>query len=187
MTVVTGTSGVKALRRINGCWLSPGDCQRPRLTRSGTVARVRASYSFRSSASVPFPIERVHPVLIDLAHYPQWWPQIRAVGKLGEDDALVVCRLTLPYSLTLVMHAERRDLTHLETTLSGDLEGVVRWYLTDLGAATRMDFEQDVRVAGRFLRLASVVGRPLLAWNHERMMRGCVAGLQAHLGAMGEG
>jgi hypothetical protein len=139
-------------------------------------------YSFRVSWTVPFACERVHAVLVDLERYPEWWPQVRAVVKLGEDDALVVARSVLPYSLNLVLHAERRDPTHLETTLTGDLEGVVRWYLTDLGAETRMDFEQDVQVAGRLLRLASRAGRPLLRWNHERMMKGCLDGLNDRLG-----
>ena len=139
-------------------------------------------YSFRRSWTVPFPIGRVHALLVDLERYPEWWPQVRAVAKLGEDDALVVCRSVLPYSLNLVLHAERRDPTHLETSLTGDLEGVVRWYLTDLGRQTRMDFEQDVHVTGRLLRVASRAGRPLLRWNHERMMRGCLAGLRTRLG-----
>jgi hypothetical protein len=139
-------------------------------------------YSFRVSWIVPFPLERVHAVLVDLERYPEWWPQVRAVVKLGEDDALVVCRSALPYSLNLVLHAERRDPAHLETTLTGDLEGAVRWYLTELGPETRMDFEQDVQVTGRFLRLASRAGRPLLRWNHGRMMRGCQAGLRDRLG-----
>ena len=144
-------------------------------------------YSFRRSWTVPFPIGRVHALLVDLERYPEWWPQVRAVAKLGEDDALVVCRSVLPYSLDLVLHAERRELTHLETSLTGDLEGVVRWYLTDLGPSdsgpqTRMDFEQDVHVTGRFLRLASRAARPVMVWNHERMMRGCLDGLHARLG-----
>lgn len=75
----------------------------------------------------------------------------------------MVARFVLPYSLNLVLHAERRDPTHLETSLTGALEGVVRWYLTDLGSGTRMDFEQDVQLTGRLLRLASRAGRPLLA------------------------
>jgi Polyketide cyclase / dehydrase and lipid transport len=139
-------------------------------------------YSFRVSWTVPFPRELVHALLVDLERYPEWWPQVRAVVRLGEDDALVVVRSALPYSLDLVLHAERRDPTHLETSLTGDLEGVVRWYLTDLGSETRMDFEQGVQVTGRFLRLASRAGRPLLSWNHERMMRGCLAGLRDRLG-----
>jgi hypothetical protein len=119
-------------------------------------------------------------LLVDLERYPEWWPQVRAVAKLGEDDALVVCRSVLPYSLDLVLHAEHRDLTHLETTETCDLEGVVRWYLTDLGPQTRMDFEQDVKVTGPFLRLACRA-RPLMVWNHERMMQGCLAGLHDRL------
>ena len=140
-------------------------------------------YSFRVSWTVPFACERVHDVLVDLERYPEWWPQVRAVAKLGEDDALVVARSVLPYSLDLVLHAERRDPHHLETSLTGDLQGVVRWYLTDLGSGTRMDFEQDVQVTGRFLTLASRAARPVMVWNHERMMRGCLTGLRAKLGA----
>jgi hypothetical protein len=148
---------------------------------------VSPPYSFRVSWTVPFPLERVHAVLVDLERYPEWWPQVRAVASLGEDDALVVARSVLPYSLELVLHAVRRDPTHLETTLTGDLEGVVRWNLTDLGPSeigpqTRMDFEQEVQVTGRLLRVASRAGRPLLRWNHERMMRGCLAGLHDRLG-----
>jgi Polyketide cyclase / dehydrase and lipid transport len=147
---------------------------------------VSPPYSFRVSWTVPFPLERVHAVLVDLERYPEWWPQVRAVASLGEDDALVVARSVLPYSLELVLHAVRRDPTHLETTLTGDLEGVVRWNLTDLGPSeigpqTRMDFEQEVQVTGRLLRVASRAGRPLLRWNHERMMRGCEQGLRRRL------
>ena len=139
-------------------------------------------YSFRRSWTVPFPLGRVHALLVDLERYPEWWPQVRAVAKLGEDDALVVCRSALPYSLDLVLHADRREPTHLETSLTGDLEGVVRWYLADLGPETRMDFEQDGHVTGRLLGLASGAARPLMEWNHERMMRGCLAGLRDRLG-----
>jgi hypothetical protein len=139
------------------------------------------AYSFRGSWTVPFPLESVRALLLDLERYPEWWPQVVAVAKLTEDDAMVVCRSALPYSLDLVLHAERRDPTHLETSLTGDLEGVVGWYLADLGPETRMDFQQDVHVTGRLLRLASGIARPLLTWNHRRMMRGCLDGLHARL------
>jgi hypothetical protein len=139
-------------------------------------------YSFRGSWTVPYPLQRVHALLVDLERYPEWWPQVVAVASLGEDDAMVVCRSALPYTLDLHLHAERRDPTHLEISLSGDLSGAARWYLADLGPETRMDFEQDVEVNDPFLRFASGAARPLLAWNHQRMMRGCVSGLQSRLG-----
>ena len=142
---------------------------------------MRRGYSFSGAWTVDAPVPLVQEVLVDLERYPEWWPQVRAVASLGEDDALVVCRSALPYSLNLALHAERRDPTHLETSLAGDLEGVARWYLSDLGPETRMDFEQNVQVTGRLLRWASSAGRPLLRWNHDRMMRGCMAGLHARL------
>jgi hypothetical protein len=139
------------------------------------------AYSFRGTWSVPVPVDRVQPVLVDLERYPEWWPQVRAVAKLTDDDARVLCRSALPYTLDLLLHAERREPTLLETSLAGDLHGVVRWRLSPEAGGTRMDFEQDVHVTGRLLRAASYAARPLLHWNHDRMMAGCIAGLRARL------
>jgi hypothetical protein len=43
-----------------------------------------------------------------------------------------------------------------------------------------MRFEQEVEVGG-LLALASYAARPVLAWNHHRMMGGCEAGLRQRL------
>jgi uncharacterized protein YndB with AHSA1/START domain len=134
-------------------------------------------FSFRDEWTVAAPPERVHDVLVDLEHYPDWWPEVRAVAKLGPDDALVVCRSRLPYSLEMRLHAVHRLPHLLETTIHGDLEGEVRYRLEPDGAGTRLRFEQDVVVAGRLLGLAAYVARPLLTWNHDRMMASCLAGL----------
>ncbi len=139
-------------------------------------------FSFRDTWTVPVPLPRVHEVLVDLEHYPEWWPQVLAVAKVTDDDARVLCRSALPYTLDLLLHAERREPTVLETSLSGDLDGVVRWRLVPEPDGTRMEFEQDVRVTGRLLGLASYAARPLLRWNHDRMMAGCLAGLRSRLG-----
>ena len=138
-------------------------------------------YSFRGTWTVPKPLSRVQEVLVDLERYPEWWPQVLAVAKVTDDDARVLCRSVLPYTLDLLLHAERREPTVLETSLAGDLEGVVRWRLFAEGTGTRMEFEQDVRVTGRLLGLASYPARPLLRWNHDRMMAGCLDGLRAQL------
>ena len=142
---------------------------------------MKTSYSFRGTWTVAAAPEAVHDVLVDLERYPDWWPQVRAVAKLGPDDARVLCRSVLPYTLDLVLHAEHREPPLLETTISGDLDGVVRWRLVPVDGGTRMEFEQDVQV-GRLLGVASYVARPLLTWNHHRMMDGCIAGLRARLG-----
>ena len=139
------------------------------------------AFSFRGTWTVPAELARVQPVLLDLERYPQWWPQVLAVAKVTDDDARVLCRSTLPYTLDLYLHAERREPTVLETRLSGDLDGTVRWRLAPVAGGTRLGLEQDVRVTGRLLGLASYAARPLLRWNHDRMMAGCLAGLRARL------
>jgi carbon monoxide dehydrogenase subunit G len=148
----------------------------------GYVTLTATRFTFTGSWHVPAPPEEVREVLLDLERYPTWWPEVRAVASLGGDDALVVCRSTLPYSLDLHLHAVRRDPDVLETRLDGDLVGVARWLLGPQGGGTRLRFEQHVRVAGAVLALGSYVARPLLRWNHHRMMDSCVTRLAARVG-----
>ena len=139
-------------------------------------------FSFRDEWTLAASPERVHGVLIDLERYPDWWPEVRAVAKVGPDDALVVCRSRLPYSLELLLHAVHRRPHLLETTIHGDLRGEVRYHLEPDREGTRVRFEQDVVVAGRLLGLAARVARPVLVWNHDRMMASCLAGLRRRTG-----
>ena len=120
---------------------------------------------------------RVREVLLDLEHYPEWWPQVRAVAKIDDDTARVLCRSVLPYTLDLVLHAEDRGPDLLRTGISGDLDGWSAFRVRPGGAGTQVSYEQEVVVAHRALSLASRLVRPLLRWNHDRMMSGCEAGL----------
>ncbi|MBV9921222.1 MAG: SRPBCC family protein [Pseudonocardia sp.] len=130
------------------------------------------------------PAGPVRDVLVDLERYPEWWPQVVAVASLGPDDARVLCRSVLPYTLDLVLHAVRRDPSVLEVRIEGDLDGTARWELIELEGSTRLHFAQEVSVGG-WLAAASVLGGPLLRWNHDRMMAGCRAGLKGRVIAGG--
>jgi hypothetical protein len=141
---------------------------------------VSASFVFRDSWQVDAAPDAVHAVLVDLEHYPSWWPQVVAVASLGPDDARVLCRSVLPYTLDLVLHAVSRSPELLEVGVSGDLDGSVRFGLAHVDGGTRLDFTQEVH-AGGLLGLASYVARPVLRWNHGRMMAGCISGLRARL------
>lgn len=136
-----------------------------------------ARYLFRAAWHLPAAPAAVHAVLVDLERYPSWWPQVVAVASLGPDDAWVVCRSALPYALDLRLHAVTREPPALEVAVSGDLTGSVRFTLTPSYGGTRLLMEQEVRVAGLLGALTPLV-RPLLTWNHDRMMRGCVTGLR---------
>jgi hypothetical protein len=144
------------------------------------MGRVTATYSFDGSWHVAAPLAEVRDAIVDLEHYPEWWPQVRAVASLGPDDAWVVCRSALPYNLDLVLHAVSRDGPVLEVAVSGDLDGYVRWRLSEDALGTRMDLEQEVTVSG-LLGVASYALRPVLRWNHHRMITSCVAGLRKRL------
>jgi carbon monoxide dehydrogenase subunit G len=137
----------------------------------------RRGYVFSGTWTVEAPMARVHEVLVDLERYPEWWTQVRAVASLGPDDARVICRSALPYSLDVSLHAVRREPDRLEVRIRGDLEGTASWRLVDLERRTRLDFVQEVTVGGWLAALSPVL-RPLLRWNHGRMMRGCVRGLR---------
>jgi hypothetical protein len=143
---------------------------------------VTSSYTFGGSWHVAAAMADVRATIVDLEHYPEWWPQVRAVASLGPDDAWVVCRSTLPYSLELVLHAVSREGSVLEVAVSGDLDGYVRWRLAEEGGGTRMDLEQEVTVSG-LLGAASYALRPVLRWNHRRMITGCITGLAERLSA----
>jgi carbon monoxide dehydrogenase subunit G len=140
-----------------------------------------ATFAFDGSWRIGAPVADVHDVLVDLERYPEWWPQVVAVASLGPDDARVLCRSVLPYTLDLCLHAVDRSPELLEVAVSGHLAGSVRFTLSPAAGGTRLDLAQDVRVTG-VLAAASYVLRPVLRWNHQRMMAGCVAGLRARLG-----
>ncbi len=130
---------------------------------------------------MPFPLADVHDVLSDVEHYPEWWPQVRACLKTGPDDGVVLCRSTLPWTLELHLHATQRQPDLLQTRVRGDLDGWVRWRLSQDTGGTWLDFEQEVTVRGAALTLASYAARPVLLWNHDRMMTGAREGLARRL------
>lgn len=138
------------------------------------------TFEFSGTWELAAPPAQVHAVLVDLEHYPQWWPQVVAVASLGPDDARVLCRSRLPYTLDLVLHAVDRSPGRLRVDVAGDLDGTVGFDLAEVTGGTRLELTQRVRASG-VVGLASYVAGPLLRWNHDAMMRGCIAGLRARL------
>lgn len=141
---------------------------------------MRSAYRFTHHVVVPHDRAQVHDLLADLERYSLWWPQIRAVAKVDDDHAIVVCRSALPYDMELGLTARRRDPGLLEVGIDGPIEGFARWTLTEEDDTTRLDYVQEVDAVGR-LALASYLLKPLLRWNHAVMMRGFDAGVQQAL------
>lgn len=140
------------------------------------------SFSFTASWLVPATVPEVADVVVDLEHYPQWWPEVRAVASLGPDTARVLIRSALPFTVDVVLEAVRREPPVLEVAMSGTVDGWARWALAEEDGGTRCDYTQEVTVGG-WLAVASYVGRPALEWNHHRAMLGCERGLRHRLTA----
>jgi hypothetical protein len=139
-------------------------------------------YRFSTSYALAAPREQVHGVLVDLENYCDWWLQVRGVGKLDDDRALVVCRSALPYDLELLLTAKSRAVDLLEVQIDGPIRGFARYHLVDTGpGVTSLRYEQEVIAESWLMVVASYVARPLLVWNHHRMMRGSEQGLRALL------
>lgn len=145
------------------------------------------TYRFARSFDVGADRARVHAVLLDLEHYSGWWPQVLAVGKLDEDRALVVCRSRLPYDLVLELTSRSRDRDVLEVGIAGPIRGWARFRLAPRSGdgqgpgRTSVRFEQEVRAEAPGFVVASYLLRPVLRWNHDRMVDGCVLGLRSVL------
>ncbi len=141
-------------------------------------------YRFTSEFTLAAARKQVRDVLVDLEHYCDWWPQVRGVGKLDDDRALVVCRSALPYDLELELTAVSRHEELLEVAIEGPISGWARYHLDETGpGVTSLRFEQEVHAEARMFKVASYVVRPLLVWNHHRMMAGAEQGLRSRLQA----
>ncbi len=147
-------------------------------------------YRFERRWRVHAARDDVYDVLVDLEHYPRWWPQVRAVVSLGVDHALVVCRSLAPLSLNLELRPVTRDRERgrLEVSIDGDLVGFSRFTLSplggQLGGQVEVAYEQEVEARRRLLD-AGRWARPLVVANHSWMMRAGERGLAGALTAPG--
>jgi hypothetical protein len=89
------------------------------------------------------------------------------------DGAVAECviRAPLPYSVRLRIEVERTVEARLvETTVGGDLAGPASLALAPEGTGTLATLRFDLEVRHQLLRAASLVGRPLLVWAHDRVV-----------------
>jgi uncharacterized protein YndB with AHSA1/START domain len=144
-------------------------------------------YRFRSVWRLDAPPAAVYGVLERPDAYPRWWPQVREVRPTGEDTGVLRFRSALPYDLVVTARATRQDPGRrvLEVSLSGDLEGWVRWTAAPEGPGTRLLFEQEVDVRKPLMRRLALPGRPFFLANHAAMMRAGRRGLRARLASPG--
>lgn len=140
-------------------------------------------YTFRRFWRMPAPPDEVFEVLHDLDAWTDWWPEVRASRRRGDDAAEVTIRSFLPYDLhmTLTRRVDDPRRRLLEASITGDLEGFARFELRAAPYGTLMRYDQEVEVRKPLMRRLAVLARPLFIANHAAMMRSGERGLRAYV------
>ncbi|MFL6145283.1 MAG: SRPBCC family protein [Labedaea sp.] len=141
-------------------------------------------YRFDSVWSVEAPPAPVFGALVDLASWPRWWPDVRAVDRVDANTAELTCRSTLPFALVFRVHRAEQDerAGRLRVELTGDLEGYcVGVVAPERPRRARLLISQQVVVNKGLLRVFAPVARPLFRANHAAMMRRGQRGLRRYL------
>ena len=140
-------------------------------------------YRFHNLWQLVAPPDDVFRALEQVADYPLWWAEMRAVQALDDATFEITCRSVLPYTLHFTTAQARTDRGSriLEARLTGDLEGTCRWAVGSAPTGTSADFTQEVVVRKALLRRLDPIARPAFKANHTRMMRSGERGLRTYL------
>ena len=151
---------------------------------------LQTRYRFLTTWVLDAPRERVWDAIYGVEKWPEWWPGVELVEKLGHGDERGVgsiyrhrWRSRLPYTVGFDMRTTRIEHQRLlEGTARGELEGVGRWRLWD-GDGTAVTYEWNVRTTAVWMNAVTPVARPVFVWSHNVVMRWGGEGLARLLGA----
>ncbi len=90
----------------------------------------------------------------------------------------------LPYQLSLISRTTAVDyLKSIEIVASGDVEGKGKWTFTSEEGIVTVQYNWDVKTTQKVISFLAFVLKPLLAWNHDEIMRWGALGLTNKLNA----
>jgi carbon monoxide dehydrogenase subunit G len=149
------------------------------------VFEYRRAYAFSlPPAALWARIERVE-------QFEQWWPWLQEFRLEGETlttgsvlSGVVVP--PLPYRMRIRVMLDRCEPPEaIDATVTGDLEGEARLRVRPDGGGSVVEVSWSVEMMQRPMRLASLFGRPLLQWGHDRVVEITVAGFRRRLESAG--
>ena len=140
-------------------------------------------YRFLSVWEVDASPEDTYAVLEALEGYPDWWPEVKQVRRIGDDTYALRCRSILPYDLEFESTRAVQDPSALvlEARLTGDLEGFSRWDIKPWGKGANAIFTEEVIANTPLFRRLAPVARPAFRANHALMMYRGRLGLRTYL------
>ncbi|MFP5222422.1 MAG: SRPBCC family protein [Acidobacteriota bacterium] len=124
-------------------------------------------------------------------HWPDWWPGLESAVELdrGGVDGIgnlhrFIWKGVLPYTLTTDIRTMRIEpLRLIQGAASGDVAGIGVWRFAARDGLTVVRHEWRVRITPRWLHVLSDLARPLVCWNHGKIMEWGAHGLARRLGA----
>jgi hypothetical protein len=122
--------------------------------------------------------------------YCEWWPWLRSftldTGD-GEDaletgrTARVVIQAPLPYQLHCTVHVvDAVPEARLVTMVDGDVQGPARLDLRAVAGGTEARLAWTFELRAPLLRALAVLGRPAMAWAHDRIVERGLAQFEGH-------
>jgi len=133
-------------------------------------------FPFDDAFTVAASPQRCWEALSDTDRYTDWWPWLRTLdtedGLTPGGSARGVIKAPLPYTLTVEIRIGavvpgRR----LDAVIDGDLAGPARLELAERSGGTSLHLSWDLELRAAMLRRLAVVGRPLMLWGHDRIVR----------------
>lgn len=151
---------------------------------------VRAGhFEFVTDWHINAPLPLVWNAILRTDRWPTWWRGVDSVTQLkkGRSNGLgfvyhYAMRGALPYRLHYNMESVAIDPLHsIDGRVSGEVEGFGRWNFFTDGAGTKVRYIWNIRLTSTALRLLSIIGRSVFAWNHDVVMRKGGIGLASYL------
>lgn len=148
-------------------------------------------YSFVTVWKIEAPIKNVWDVICDVENLPSWWKAVESIKVLDRGDSDGINFLTeqtwkgvLPYQLSMVSKTVAVDyLKSIEIVASGDLDGRGKWTFSQQEGIVTVQYNWDVKTTQKLISFLAIVLKPLLAWNHNEIMRTGAIGLANKLNA----
>ena len=148
-------------------------------------------YNFVTVWKIEAPLPMVWEAIANVEDLPNWWKAVIGVEVLDRGDANGVNFITeqtwkgrLPYKLTLISKTTAVEyLKSIELVATGDVEGKGKWTFTEVDDIVTVQYNWDVITTQKILNLMAFALKPLLAWNHDDMMRWGALGLANKLNA----
>ena len=133
----------------------------------------------------------VWDAVVQPAYWPQWWRGLEDVAELDRGDAdgihnrqRFIWRGALPYRLTTEIRTiSLEPMVLIAGEASGDVAGLGVWRFAHEDGVTVVRYEWQVRPASPWFLVLAQVARPLVRWNHGKIMEWGAQGLARRLGA----